>query len=601
MVQHMQQPSDLVFETSRRLREYLPAATTDPSLWSDLLETLKDEVVQGAAVERAWSALCEMGQVLLDEATHEQRNVEAAGCYKVALALRPEEGLGLFYLSESRKPCPVWLRCGNLLYQAGQFAEAVKVFRYGLSLDRCAVTSTQQYINEVLVAAERSHAGSDAEQLATPRMTPARGWDDHLTVLRAKMNVNLGVALESEGRIAEAGDAYRSAIKIKPTMATAHKLLGGVYMEQGRWQEAEAALATAVELQPDFVDAWIDLGLVRRHVSHPQATEALETAAGLRPDVVLAVWYLAMTHRDNGEYARSMQGFTRVLELRPSFWGAHVQHAVCVVLLEDAEGGMPRALADLMAAALKAHLGETEVTAALDALLRAPEAPTPPKASSSPRNLTLENDQAEEMCSAAPENVAGDNQAQEEIGDQMLPLPASIRAAAQALKQQWSEKLQQRAESLATPRGGFDEWSDIISGVTADLWAGEPESDASALSSEPWKPEAPQGFKILAQLTSSTGGFQVVVSAADQMDAAADAAQPPTSDVGVKSHGGRSIRRASVAVTAEPLARFDKPNFRGVFPGIPVRKQAAVETAEEEYAMPGSTGNHDADAVREGL
>lgn len=65
--------------------------------------------------------------------------------------------------------------------------------------------------------------------------------------------------------------------------------------------------------------------------------------------------------RDYGRYAEAMASFTRVLELQPTRWVAHVQCAVCATLLGKPPGGKERALADLQAAAVKVRVRVPEV------------------------------------------------------------------------------------------------------------------------------------------------------------------------------------------------------------------------------------------------
>ena len=49
----------------------------------------------------------------------------------------------------------------------------------------------------------------------------------------------LGVACQVQGKIDEAAASYEQALCLRPDYAEAHSNLGALYVNQGRWQEAE--------------------------------------------------------------------------------------------------------------------------------------------------------------------------------------------------------------------------------------------------------------------------------------------------------------------------------------------------------------------------
>jgi serine/threonine-protein kinase len=97
-----------------------------------------------------------------------------------------------------------------------------------------------------------------------------------------------------------ARDAYQTA---KDSLATAYRLQGesaeGCYVEgmiafcEARWQDAEAALRRAIEIQPSFIQAHCWLGfLLSVHHRHGEAERAFETGCELDP---LAAYPYAMS------------------------------------------------------------------------------------------------------------------------------------------------------------------------------------------------------------------------------------------------------------------------------------------------------------------
>ena len=73
---------------------------------------------------------------------------------------------------------------------------------------------------------------------------------------------NLGIVLQSTGRLDAAIDAYRRAIAIDPNHANAHSNLGVLLRATGRPADAEAAYRTAIRLNPEHIDAYTNLGIL---------------------------------------------------------------------------------------------------------------------------------------------------------------------------------------------------------------------------------------------------------------------------------------------------------------------------------------------------
>ncbi|KAK3267092.1 hypothetical protein CYMTET_24329 [Cymbomonas tetramitiformis] len=489
---------ELLGDVIERLQKLLPLATSNPREWTSKMEELKAEAMQGDSTEDSCNLLCEMAQTLLESAKFEGKVGEAADLYKLALTLRPEEGLTQYFYDRRGGACSVWLRCGNLLCEAGRYAEATEVFRYGLSLDSCHVTETQQYISAMLQSnpgESEADVGAGTSEVAflglsnTAPKAGSPGREESLPLLRSRMQTNLGVALELDGKLAEACDAYRAAIKVRPRVASAHKLLGGVLMAQHKWEEAEQVLASAVDLQPEFVEAWTDLGLARRHLRDPEAAAAaLKKAAALRPSLVLAQWHLAQAHRDSGAYLAGMEGFATVLELTPTNWAAHVQHGICAVLLRQLPGGHKRAMADLKAAALKAKGGNVQITFALECLLDLP-------------TYSLGDDDGTEDEGEARQACKGATPGASHAGAPRLPIPHEVHMAVQELKQMWVNKTVWNRTVCLHPAAG----------------QAPPRRTRGKSLKKPVN-ELPSGcgFRIVASSSSSTGGQQVVFRSTDE-------------------------------------------------------------------------------------
>ena len=183
-------------------------------------------------------------------------------------------------------------------------------------------------------------------------------WRDDLTLYQsavtaypesAKMQHALGDALSERGRMSEAERAYRNALSVRESALT-YNNLGNLYAATGRFKGATAAYQKAVEIEPDYVEAYMNkglaamqagqitdahsaferaaildptnaeifynLGVVREKLGRPaQATTAYARAIALRPNWAEAYFNLGKAHRDNGEKTAAIQAYTRFIEL----------------------------------------------------------------------------------------------------------------------------------------------------------------------------------------------------------------------------------------------------------------------------------------------
>ena len=99
-----------------------------------------------------------------------------------------------------------------------------------------------------------------------------------------------GVILEwLQNRHEDAEAAYRKALELDPDSVAAWNNLGIVLHNQRRYPEAEAAYRKALELDPDCVHAWNNLGnALNNQYRYPEAEAAYRKALELDPDYVQA-------------------------------------------------------------------------------------------------------------------------------------------------------------------------------------------------------------------------------------------------------------------------------------------------------------------------
>ena len=96
---------------------------------------------------------------------------------------------------------------------------------------------------------------------------------------------NLGEAYRAKGDPANAEGAYRRALRANERYAPAYTALSGVLGGQGRWNDAASVLTRCVEVLPDYVPGWMELGRAYLRLSRPaDALKAFDKVLAVSSD-----------------------------------------------------------------------------------------------------------------------------------------------------------------------------------------------------------------------------------------------------------------------------------------------------------------------------
>ncbi len=228
---------------------------------------------------------------------------EAVRYYTAARALRPETAHDL----------------AHLLDKMGRGAETEAIFR-DLVARRQDNAWHLACFGECLKARGRP---DEASRVLDRAVTAARAAVEHEPDL-ALARFNLGVALDAQGKPADAEAAYRSALALRPDLAEAHNNLGDVLSYQQKPAEAEAEYRAATELQPDYALAHVNLGLALSAKGKLADAEAAYRAAlKLKPDDAEAHYNLGFVLNAQGKLADAEAAYRAALELQPDLAEAH--------------------------------------------------------------------------------------------------------------------------------------------------------------------------------------------------------------------------------------------------------------------------------------
>ncbi|PYV81259.1 MAG: hypothetical protein DMG93_16040 [Acidobacteria bacterium] len=137
----------------------------------------------------------------------------------------------------------------------------------------------------------------------------------------ARAENNLGLILETEGKPAEAIEAYKKAVEWQQQNSEMSEQpyvnLGKLLLEQGRTQDAAELLEKAAAIAPNNAFCHITLGVLYRKTGQMgRAQQELVRATQLEPDSAVAHYQLGRLYKESNDLDRAKAEFDRTSELQ---------------------------------------------------------------------------------------------------------------------------------------------------------------------------------------------------------------------------------------------------------------------------------------------
>jgi len=125
-----------------------------------------------------------------------------------------------------------------------------------------------------------------------------------------------GLQLQRMGNIREAEKIYRDVLTSDPKSVDALRLLAGVAMRAKQWSDAQVLLERALEIAPDFIQCWMDLGLAHQEQDRTDdALDAFERARRLEPNRPNPYAAIGTTNGMAGRHDDAIKAFHKALYL----------------------------------------------------------------------------------------------------------------------------------------------------------------------------------------------------------------------------------------------------------------------------------------------
>ena len=128
----------------------------------------------------------------------------------------------------------------------------------------------------------------------------------------------------------------KRAIEIYPDYVDAWNSLGAHQYKAGNYQESIRSFTRVTELAPNFYPGWVNLaGTLLASERFKESIDAGRIALGLRPDEVVAQSQMGMCYYYLRDYKSAKKHFTRVLDLDPAFFTSPQLYLVPIAMSED--------------------------------------------------------------------------------------------------------------------------------------------------------------------------------------------------------------------------------------------------------------------------
>lgn len=131
------------------------------------------------------------------------------------------------------------------------------------------------------------------------------------------------LALQNSGELQAVIDAYQRALEVKPDFHEAWYNLGIIYQHKGEYDPAIHAFLKALEIRPDDYGVWNNLGVAYHHKEeYDLAIESYQTALEIKPDYHEAWFNLGIAHRNKWQYDQAIQAYQTALGIKPDYYEA---------------------------------------------------------------------------------------------------------------------------------------------------------------------------------------------------------------------------------------------------------------------------------------
>ncbi len=212
---------------------------------------------------------------------------------------------------------------GAACHDAGNLAEASASLHQAARLNPLNVDAHHRLAVVLTHQGKLDEAIASFEQACRLRPQSVEISQTLRLVMAIRENIR-GEALSAQERFAEAADCHRRAVELKPDYGDAYYRLGAALVQQGQFDAAVACYRRLLELEPARADAWNNLGVaLGRQDKLDEAATCYRQSLKLQPDNVDALNNLGVVLVKQSKSDEAVACHRRALELKPRFAETH--------------------------------------------------------------------------------------------------------------------------------------------------------------------------------------------------------------------------------------------------------------------------------------
>ena len=225
---------------------------------------------------------------------------------------------------QQKTPAGAHITLGRALRQKGYFQEALREYERAIEGGEANAEVLQAMLELYLLQRDTGAAIATAERFAREFSPTAKTWNGR------------GVALQLEGRHAEAEQSYTKALEIDPSYPFSHNNLGVLFWHKSDTKSAINSFRRALQAPAPPVEARLNLalGLFRR--KHTElALEAYRQVLSAAPEHPVAWNGIGLILVELEKYADARNAFARAIQANPDFAEAHYNMSFTLSNLGD--------------------------------------------------------------------------------------------------------------------------------------------------------------------------------------------------------------------------------------------------------------------------
>jgi tetratricopeptide (TPR) repeat protein len=186
----------------------------------------------------------------------------------------------------------------------------------------------------------------------------------------APFHLGMAVALQSEGKLAEAVEHFRQVMRLEPNLPSAPYNLANALRQQGKYDEAVVCYRRALQLQPNDANYYNNLGTVLAMQGKlDDAAASFNLALRIDPNNVGVHYNLALLLSEQKKFAESISHYRFVLRYDPD----NMQIYLDIAFALQSEGKINEALNSFRDAARVAPYSPVPLTQIAQILATCPD------------------------------------------------------------------------------------------------------------------------------------------------------------------------------------------------------------------------------------